>query len=326
MQDLTSYPKEKFPSISLNPKVEARHSEHSLALNKAMKGYLQIGHRSVSHFDWILRVLENTGLSTVRSEYLDSLCVTKTKLVLFTTLLDDTVDSKQKRNLKLLEEVLKIPFTPECIKTEGFSKRELEYLTFTQEIWTEIINELKTYPNFEKYREMFVFDTYQLLNSMRYSRFVNTMPNATNKLENTIHVHHGMLVLLQSDFDLMCSQNFDDGELGKLRTLLLIIQKLVRIGNLYSTYTREILEEDASSELVSSLRQKFGDNFLDGIYKTLNKERRYPLFEQTLQKKWKLLYKKAICYAQEIKSIDTNMVIKQTEFVQAAYMTKADHW
>jgi len=320
------YPRDRFPVISLRPEIEEKHEEHLAQLSKIINRYSKVGRRSPALYDWVLRLFENLGLSTVEEKYLDSLCLVKTKLVVFTVLVDDTIDNKDQRNLKLFEEVLKIPFTPEEVQTTNFTESEKEYLKLTKDVWKEIDEEIQTYPFYKKYYEAFRFDTYQLLNSMRYSRMVNALPVSANKFENTDYIHHGMLVMLQADLDLMCSKGFDERELGNLRHLMLIAQKIARIGNLYTTYRREIAEEDLSSEVMLLLQEEFGAGFLQKIQTILNKDKRHPDFEKVWKEEWKRLYEVETEIAKNIKSIDTNLFLKEREFIQTAYLNKADHW
>lgn len=321
-----AYPRDKFPLISLSPQVEAKHDEHLNCLRNYLDTYSKVGHRGLSLFDWALRLFENLSFSTVRKEHLDSLCVTKTKIVMFTVLIDDPVDNKDKRNLELADELLKIPFQDSEVTVDKLSKKDRKYLSLARDLWRDIINELQTYPYFEKYYELFLFDVHQLLNSVRYSRFVNTMPQAANGIENELYVHHGMLVLLQADLDLMCSDRFDERELPTLRKLLHTSQKLARLGNLYNSYPRELIEDDNSSEAVFNFKQKYGSDFYFRINKTIKRESRYTQFEEKLKQEWLKLYDSAKNYSSEIRSIDMDRFMKEREFIQAAYLSKADYW
>jgi len=317
---------DKFPTIVLRPDVVAKHEEHLATLAGEINKYTKIGHRGESLYDWILRVFENLGLSTIKTQYLDSLAITKTRLLLFTVLIDDPVDNVSKRNFKLFEELIKIPFDTDHINISNLDEKEREYLEFTKEVWLNIINEIRTYPSYKKYEAAFNFDIKQLLNSMEYSKFANTYPNGVNTIENDAYLHHSTFVLPQTDLDLMCSEGFDDNELGSLRELSFVSGKMARIGNLIKTYPRELLEADMSSEALVKFQKEYGNDFKFKINKLLNRESRYMKFEERLIEEYQEDYQMSKEIAKKIKSIDVERFMQERDFVQKAYEIKADYW
>lgn len=322
-----AYPVDKFPETTLRPDIIANHDQHLALLSNNIDGYSKVGgYRDQILFDWLLRVFENLGISTVNTDYLDSLAVTKTKVAMFVILVDDTVDNANKRDLKLCEELLHIPFGEVTYDKPKLEEPASDYLRFAHELWSEIIAEIKTYPNYAKYSDAFEFDVRQFLNSIRYSEFVNKHPNAANLIENDAYVHHGMMVLIQLDMDLMCSEKFNEKELGALRELAYMSQKLARIGNLISTYPREIIESDMSSEALVKFRKEYGENFSFKLNKLLNRERRYPEFEDKMIREWENEYSKIKEVSTGIKSVDGNKFVKSLEFFQKAYRTKINDW
>lgn len=322
---MNRYPVDKFPQEVLAPEVVARHEKHIESLSQNIEGYAKVGHRDQSMYDWLLRIFENLGLSTVENQYLDSLSVVKTKLAMFVVLIDDTVDNAEKRDFSLFEEISKIPFTSEP-NLSKLNKHAIEYLNFTKSLWDEIISDIKIYPNFDEYKDAFYFDLKQLINSMEYSRFANSHPNAANLVENDAYVHHSMIVLIQIDLDLMCSRGFDSHELGTLREIAYISQRMAKIGNLIGTYPRELLESDMSSEALVRFRKDFGNDFNYKLNKLFNREHRYPKFEEKLILEWEKEDEAAKKLAKRIKSIDMERFMKERDFIQRAYRIKADYW
>jgi len=86
--------------------------------------------------------------------------------------------------------------------------------------------------------------------SQEYSIMVNTDRSVVNIIENEIYGPHGTLVMAHGTVDLMCSPGFDIKELGLLREILMIGQKVAQICNMINTYIREIDEEDISSPII----------------------------------------------------------------------------
>ena len=304
---MNRYPLTSFPKTTLRPDVVARHEAHLKALSGDIEGYSKIGSRDQNMYVWLLRVIENLGLSTVNKHYFDSLAITKTRISMFVVLVDDPVDNVDKRNPALTEEMLKIPFGLEYINIWKLNTDERAYLEFAKSLWAKVMKEVKRYPRYRQYQSAFRFDVEQLLNSVRYSRFVNTSLHAANLTENKAYGHHSMIVLIQTDLDLMCSDGFDDNEFGNLREFLYVSQEMASLGNLLGTYTREIEERDMSSGVFLRLKDK----------ETLEKD---------LKNEWRKKYKLAQKLAKNIKSIDGDMFMKQIEFVQEVYQMKADDW
>ncbi|MGI0100198.1 MAG: hypothetical protein ACREBH_00520 [Candidatus Micrarchaeaceae archaeon] len=323
---MNRYPEAEFPKTILRPEIVAKHEELIRVLEGTVEDYAKIGRRDSSMFDWTLRVIENLGLSTVDPQYLCSLSVIKTKFALWEVLLDDLVDNVNARNFKLFDELLNIPFEPEHINLSKLNAEESKYLEITKTIWNSLISEIERYPKYKKYKNAFDFDVLQLLNALRYSKLVNESSNLTNIIENEAYVPHSMQIMIQMDLDLMCSNEFNDSELGDLRQLNYLSQKMAKIGNLIGTYPRELIESDMSSEAVVKFVKEHGNDFRFKLNKLLNKESRYPKFEEEIIEEWQKLYWLAKETAKEIKSIDTDRFLQEREFIQEVYQKKADLW
>ncbi len=306
-------------NIVLKPDIVKLHDMHLNMLSKDLEDFNKLGHRDSKLFNWLLWAFENLGLSTIEKNYLTSLALVKTRFSIFEVLIDDIIDDKKNRNLDLFEELLNIPFDSERINYKKLTKIEIDYLEYAKTIWNEIAEEIKTYPNYEKYKEALRFDIYQMLNSMRYSRFVNIDSDAVNLLENKVYVPHGMIVLIQLDFDLMCSKTFDNREFGQLREVGYLSQILAKVGNTIATYPRELLEEDMSSEAIIRFLKDYGPGFKFKLNKYLNKKSRYPKFELDLIKDWEEQYKIVKELSTKIKSVDMQQFIREREFLQQIY-------
>lgn len=327
MTTMNSSPTYEFPKAALRPDVVAQHDELTKDLAPEIEKFMKLGRRDPILFDWVLRVMENLGLSTVEPQYLGKLALVKTKFSLWEVLLDDLADNEETRNFKLFDEMVKIPLESQYINESNLSPEELNYLTVCREIWDgAVMGEVKKFPNYEKYRYALEFDLLQFINSMKYARFVNTFKEAANIIETEAYVHHSMYVLIQMDLDLMCSKGFKDSEFGMLREVGYITQRMAKIGNLLGTYPRELLEEDMSSEAVIRFLKDHGADFKFKLNKILNKESRYPKFEEKLIEEWQKEYQMAKEVAPNIKSVNMEDFMKEREFIQQAYEIKINFW
>src|SRR2546427_9675774 len=86
---------------------------------------------------------------------------------------------------------------------------------------------------------------------MMYSSLANT-DGIENPIETSFYSSSGCLVEAAIDMDLMCSPAFDMKELGLVRTVACLAQKVAHAGNMMTTYPSEVLEGDAPSPLISS--------------------------------------------------------------------------
>lgn len=320
----TSY---EFPEMLLKPNIASQHGELSKELQLDIEKFVKLGRRNPMLFDWVLRVMENLGLSTVEEKYLGRLAVVKTKFSLWEVLLDDLADNEETRNLKLFDQMIKTPLEPQYIDESGLNDKDRNYLRVSRGIWDEsVMGVIRELPKYSKYRDALEFDLLQFVNSMKYSRFVNAMKDAANVTETEAYVHHSMYVLIQMDIDLMCSKGFNDEEFGMLREVGYITQRMAKIGNLLGTYPRELLESDMSSEAVIKFLREHGADFKFKLNRILNKEKRYPKFEEKLIEEWQKEYQMAKEIASHIKSVDMDLFMKEREFIQQAYGIKINFW
>ncbi|RLJ08159.1 MAG: hypothetical protein DRP16_01955, partial [Candidatus Aenigmatarchaeota archaeon] len=203
-------------------------------LKECIELYKKSGKRNAEYlFNWLRNIYDFCYLPCIDEKYKDILADDKTKLTIVDVLIDDLADNYKLRNEKLLEESIKIPFSSQKNITDN-------YLKIIQKIWVDCFRSIKQYPAYKKFKTLFFFDLTQTLNSMRYSYLLNKI-KIGNSLENKMHLPHGVMVLLHSDMDLMCSSKFNENELKYLRPFLYLAQEISHIGNLLNTYPREII-------------------------------------------------------------------------------------
>ncbi|MDE1857120.1 MAG: hypothetical protein KGH98_03495, partial [Candidatus Micrarchaeota archaeon] len=160
----TTNPQYEFPKALINPKLTAKHKELSKELISDIEKFNRLGRRDPILFDWVLKVMENLGLSTVETPYLGKLAVIKTKFSLWEVLLDDLADNEGTRNLKLFDEFVKIPLEASSIDESKLTQGELNYLRIGKQIWEEsIIEEIKKFPKYEQYKQILDFDLLQFI-------------------------------------------------------------------------------------------------------------------------------------------------------------------
>jgi hypothetical protein len=160
-------------------------------------------------------------------------------------LLDDVAD--QNGSDELLEALLDMPYGRSTPDWSAFSPEQQAYARFTAEVWQGIRSRLRRYPRFAEFDGILCFDYLQLFNSMRYSHILNKNLDMLNLLEHDVYTPFNMHMVISSTIDLMCSPGFDRTELGRLREVASHGQCMGRIGNLVTTWERELGEGDFTS-------------------------------------------------------------------------------
>jgi hypothetical protein len=211
---------------------------------EAVELYKSVGHRNADFlFGWLYKIYSKVYLPCIDLDFRETLVEDKTKLTIYDVLIDDVADNSQMRSEWHLEQFLQIPWNYDSTYVN-------EYVEAGRRIWKSCIESIENYPRFEEFERLFYFDLRQVLSSMEYSYLVNTM-GMDNPLEDRYYLSHGCMVILHCDMDLMCSPDFNTDDLGNMRRIFHIIQRIAHIGNILNTYPREIEERDFSSSIIS---------------------------------------------------------------------------
>ena len=207
--------------------------------------YAHCGERNLFLWKWCRRGVEVTTLPCVANDLLEEVYDTKVLGVMLDVLLDDVADEGQESDF--LEHLLSIPFGTGLSNANRFSVQQQAYAELTQEVWSEIQRRIQRFPHFSDHAELLNFDYRQLFNTMRYSQLLNSNPVLLNLAEHDLYLPHNMHMIISSTMDLMCSPDFDCNELGRLREAMWKVQYMGRVGNLVTTWQREIGERDFTS-------------------------------------------------------------------------------
>jgi len=214
-------------------------------LHPWVDGYAQVGHRNPFLWNWCRRGVEVTTLSCVDPTLRDAVCDTRVLGIMLDVLLDDIADHQ--KDLAFLEQLLLAMETGALVTDESFPPHQRAYARFTIDVWNEIQRRIRLFPRHDEFAELLRFDYRQLFNVMRYSRLLNQYPEMFNLPEHDLYTPHNMHMMISATMDLMCSPAFDRSELAILREVVWRAQCMGRIGNLVTTWQREIGENDFTS-------------------------------------------------------------------------------
>jgi hypothetical protein len=250
------------PSVTLSgpdrggivlPKPEEIQAEIAHVLNKQLNadlirwvdGYAQVGKRNLYLWKWVRQGVEVTTLSCVTPELFDAACDIKVLGVVLDVLLDDIAD--RGGDPELLEQLLAAPFNDDRLQLKNVRAEDRAYAEFTIDLWQEIKRRTKRLPLFSQYARLWRYDYLQLFNGMRYSHLINEEVALLNLAEHDLYSPHNMHIIVSSTVDLMCSPRFDRNDLGRLRDAIWHAQFMGRIGNLVTTWERELADGDYTS-------------------------------------------------------------------------------
>lgn len=218
--------------------------EFSPTVRDWIRDYAEVGERSLYLWRWCLHGVELTTLPCVPAELREHACETKFLSGMLNVLLDDVSD--QKRNGDLLDELLKVT-GGSAGDFARFSPADRKYAELTARLWNVFWERVGQYPNFAAFKDLLQYDLTQLFNTVRYSHLVNDNLFLLNLIEHDNYSPQGMGLMSFSTVDLMCADRFPRQELAALREAIWHAQWMARIGNLITTWQREIGDGDYSS-------------------------------------------------------------------------------
>ena len=207
--------------------------------------YASTGARSDYLWRWCLHGVRITTLPSVPAQLFDHVCDTKLASIILCVLFDDVAD--EHGSGRLLSEMLRVTRDNRPADFSGLDKAECLHVEITQSIWREYLERTRSYPRAEFYADLLQYDLMQFFNTMCYSQLLNSRPSLLNLTEHDLYTSHNMQMISFSTLDLMCSDGFSTDELGKLREAMWHAQCMGRIGNLLSTWQREIVNRDFTS-------------------------------------------------------------------------------
>lgn len=217
----------------------------SPALEHWAAEYAKHGKRNMYLWKWCRQGVEVTTLPCVLPELREELCDTKVLGVMLDVLLDDIAD--RSGDDELLEQLLSLPSNRGDLDFSSQPPERRQYAEFTVAVWNEIQARARRFPCYAAYSRLLTFDYVQLFNVMHYSHLLNEDLSLLNIVEHDLYTPHNMHMMISGTLDLMCSPRFNRSELGSLREGLWHGQCMGRIGNLVTTWERELGEKDYTS-------------------------------------------------------------------------------
>lgn len=190
-----------------------------------------------------------TTLSSVANEFHDWVLLAKVHLGMIVTLYDDFADNPERRNSRLLQELYKLNVDQDRSAPVHLSEEEQAVFELGRYLFSELTLLLKDLPHFDLLVGALRFDIEQFYSCNKYSELMSSLPVICNLEESRVLGAHNMGIVAAGTIDLMASPHLHASEIGKVREVLHLGQRMGRISNLVFTFNREISEGDATNEI-----------------------------------------------------------------------------
>jgi len=278
---------------------------------------------------WVGTLLKESGitLSCIDKAYLNSVTEIKILICLLSTIIFDIAEGYKDR--RLLSLVLQLLRNNKTIKKICNNK-----IFIVKKIWDYISTEVSEYPRFIEFKDAFIFDFNQILNSAEYTYLINKHPECVNSLELEIHNDLGITVFLNNEIDLMISPKFELSDLSNLRKIFWYAQQMMRIDNCLLRWKKEINEKNYTS---STNTYSISDNIkcLSYSYKLeknelIKKAEKSDIYYDLLHK-WRSYYLEINSFKNDIKSVDLGLYLEGLKNVQkyhllfGSYLNNVNH-
>jgi hypothetical protein len=217
-------------------------------------------------FKWLYNNYTTLYLSCVDQSDVLRLADLKTCLALVDVALDDACDcasliennGRDEFSYEMLNMLYNIDKVASGVYTPMYSNLSNNlYIKTSYYIFSDIIrNQVTSLPKYYKFRGEFFLAIRNVAESMEFSYILNKdkviypfSQVIKNKAAST-------MVAVHSIMDLMCSNDFDDSELGNAISLFKMADFVAMLDNAIFTWKREIIERDYSSPIISLALEK----------------------------------------------------------------------
>jgi hypothetical protein len=217
------------------------------------------------------------------------------------TLCDDFADRPTQANPQLLEQLYRFNFTKFSM-VRSLDLRDQHVLDFAHSLFVQMVDIVKPLPHYSQLSEILNFDLTQFYSANRYSTLLTAHSYMNNHLEKRLYAHHNMGMIMAAMMDLMAIENLNFSELGSIREVLLMGQRMGRIFNVLATHNREVVDGDITGELSG----------FDGSVEVDMEKRR--LCEEVC-----MLRKKILTYEKQITSFSVRAYVEGLAKVQSLH-------
>ncbi|HEX7859745.1 MAG TPA: hypothetical protein VF773_05425 [Verrucomicrobiae bacterium] len=225
---------------------EIKQVTFSPYIQEWIRSYESVGQRGRFLWQWCLKGVRMTTMPSVEPELRSHVVETKLLGILFCSLIDDIADREQ--DAEMLEMAVAASSNQWAVeRLEFWQGRRRTYLEMISSVWNEVWTRCQSYPRFRDFEPLLKFDNEQVMIAMRYALLSNQCPGLLNVIEHDLYQPNNMQMMFMASVDLCASPLFNQDELGIAREVFWHAQRMGRIGNMITTWEREVLDRDFTS-------------------------------------------------------------------------------
>lgn len=204
-----------------------------------------LGDRELLSWKWVWYVCnELLTLECVADEYRQEASEAKTLVAIYVTLVDDVAERLGDRTT--FWEVAKTAY-PETEPDWERQDVDSDYVNSIHQVWTELVDRLRSAPRFEAFVDPFMFNLRQTVQAMEYTRLSDEYPAFMNTEETWYFDTQAIGSFLYWTVDLMFSPAFEMSDFRAFRQIVYELQHMWRLGNWITTWEGEVYEHDFSA-------------------------------------------------------------------------------
>ncbi len=166
------------------------------------------------------------------------------------TLYDDYADRPTQCDPDLLEMLYRLDFEGGDSLSD-LAPMNRRVLLFAKSLLAATADILRGLPHYAHFKEVLRFDLRQFYLANQYSSLLLANSDLGSTIENRLYVHHNMGMVLVAMMDLMATERIQFSELGLMREVFLMGQRMGRIFNVLTTRKREVADGDITGELAT---------------------------------------------------------------------------
>lgn len=202
-----------------------------------------------------------TTISSVHFNNLENVLNAKMYLGMLITLIDDLADNPSCYNPNLSKIIYN-----NSVQKYNLSNSEKNIIKLKKFLFKNMMLSMKKLHNYDKLIDIFKFDLENIYLANKYFELVTNKYTIVNNYEIKLYGSYNMGIVAAGTIDLMGAKNICYEEIGKCREIFIIAQKISKIANTISTFSREEYEGDITNE-ISYLIKTYKNNFSFYKYK-----------------------------------------------------------
>ncbi|QUR69441.1 hypothetical protein [Mycobacterium spongiae] len=227
-----------------------------ITLSKDVNGWVErfsrVNHRDPYLWIWCRAAAEMASLPSIDAELYDHVIDSVILMVIINAVIDDVADHHGRQEfldalLDIIEGRGGVNAIDPALLQKASTPLEAETLEALWFYYSTLMQRTRTYPRYAEFADIFAYDCRVWANMYRLSHLFNDHPDMMSMVEHDLVMPYNMGMVMYTDLQLMCSSRFETTDLGAVRAAAILAQYMGRIGNLTTTWRREIDEHDYTS-------------------------------------------------------------------------------